>query len=61
MGRVLNTINSNMKRPGFQSNVKTLKDLNQSEEERLYKARRHALEQLPSTMTPAPIPVPIVT
>ena len=53
MGRVLNTINSNMKRPGFESNVQNFKDLKQSEEERLYKARRHALEQMPSTMTPS--------
>ena len=35
MGRVLNTINANMKRPEFESNVQNFKDLKQSEEERL--------------------------
>ena len=53
MRRVLNTINSNMKRPKMMGNVSTFKNLNQSEEERLYKAKRQALKQMPSTMTPS--------
>lgn len=53
MGRILNTINSNLSKPGFKSNLKTFKDTNQTEEKRLYDARRQALDNLPSTMTPS--------